>query len=368
MGFLYVVLIIYATLVGKASESVSAPAMFVFGDSLADSGNNNYIPTLAKSNYPPYGIDFPQGPTGRFSNGKLAVDLIDHYIKGRITLCFVAELLGLPYPPPYSDPSTNGPQMLPGVNYASAASGILDDTGKQYMGPIPLSKQINNFRETASRIFGLFGQNVTAMNDYMSRVLVIMSVGSNDYLNNYLRPDLYTTSTQYSPLAFSNLLVQQIGQQLLALYNTGVRRFVVYSLGPIGCTPNQLVGQNCNDRVNQMVVLFNSALRSLIIDLNLHFPGANLAYGDVYGIVSDVLINPTPYGFSVSIQGCCGVDTGRVQWNCIAGIAPCSNRNAYVFWDSLHPTEALNRIIAQRSYAGPQSDIYPFNIQQLASQ
>ncbi|KAK6920333.1 GDSL lipase/esterase [Dillenia turbinata] len=356
MGFLYAVLIIYVTLVGKASESNSAPAIFVFGDSLVDSGNNNYIPTLAKSNYPPYGIT-----TGRFSNGKLAVDLI-------------AELLGLPYPPPYCDPSTNGPQMLRGVNYASAASGILDDTGEQYdeflyfvpMGPIPLSKQIDNFRETATRIFGLFGQNVTAMNVYMSRVLVIMSVGNSDYLNNYLRPDLYTTSTQYSPLAFSNLLVQQIGHQLLALYNTGVRRFVVYSLGPIGCTPNQLVGQNCNDRVNQMVVLFNSALRSLIIDLNLHFPGANLAYGDVYGIVSDVLINPTPYGFSVSIQGCCVVDTGRAQWNCIAGIAPCSNRNAYVFWDSLHPTEALNRIIAQRSYAGPQSDIYPFNIQQLA--
>lgn len=256
--------------------------------------------------------------------------------------------------------------MLQGINYASGAAGILDDTGKQYMGPISLSKQIENFRQTVSNIYALFGQNATELYAYLSNVLVIVSVGSNDYLNNYLRPDLYPTSSQYSPLAFSNLLVQQIAQQLVALYNMGARRFVVYGVGPIGCTPNQLAGQNCADRVNQMVVLFNSALRSLIIDLNLHLTGANLAYVDVYGILTDVLTNPISYGFSVTAQGCCGVDSGGAQY-CIAGTTPCSNRNAYVFWDSLHPTEALNGIIAHRSFMGPPSDVYPFNIQQLAS-
>ena len=84
------------------------------------------------------------------------------------------------------------------------------------------------------------------------------------------------------------------------LYNMGMRRFLVHSLGPLGCTPNQLPtggsAQNCNDRVNQMVMLFNSALRSLIIDLNLHLPSSALSYADVYGMVSDVLINPTSYG------------------------------------------------------------------------
>lgn len=50
-----------------------APAFFVFGDSLVDSGNNNYIPTLARANYFPYGIDFGF-PTGRFCNGRTVVD------------------------------------------------------------------------------------------------------------------------------------------------------------------------------------------------------------------------------------------------------------------------------------------------------
>lgn len=52
---------------------------FVFGDSLVDAGNNNYIFTLSKANSPPYGIDFkPSGgrPTGRFTNGRTIPDIV----------------------------------------------------------------------------------------------------------------------------------------------------------------------------------------------------------------------------------------------------------------------------------------------------
>ena len=52
------------------------PAMFIFGDSLIDNGNNNNLPSFAKANYFPYGIDFNGGPTGRFSNGYTIVDEI----------------------------------------------------------------------------------------------------------------------------------------------------------------------------------------------------------------------------------------------------------------------------------------------------
>ncbi|PKI53562.1 hypothetical protein CRG98_026012 [Punica granatum] len=57
-------------------EEPQVPCYFIFGDSLADNGNNNYRLTLAKSNYPPYGVDFPEGPTGRFTNDRLIVDII----------------------------------------------------------------------------------------------------------------------------------------------------------------------------------------------------------------------------------------------------------------------------------------------------
>ncbi|CAI0379738.1 unnamed protein product [Linum tenue] len=52
------------------------PAVYVFGDSLVDVGNNNHLPvSLAKADFPHNGMDFPTNkPTGRFSNGKNAAD------------------------------------------------------------------------------------------------------------------------------------------------------------------------------------------------------------------------------------------------------------------------------------------------------
>lgn len=58
----------------------AARAFFVFGDSLVDSGNNNYLATTARADSPPYGIDYPtHRPTGRFSNGLNLPDIISEF-------------------------------------------------------------------------------------------------------------------------------------------------------------------------------------------------------------------------------------------------------------------------------------------------
>lgn len=64
----------------SSDNSVQATAMFVFGDSLVDNGNNNFLNSIAKSNYYPYGIDSNRGPTGKFSNGETFVDYLGTYI------------------------------------------------------------------------------------------------------------------------------------------------------------------------------------------------------------------------------------------------------------------------------------------------
>ncbi|XP_042483842.1 GDSL esterase/lipase At5g45670-like isoform X2 [Macadamia integrifolia] len=94
------------------------PCYFIFGDSLVDNGNNNAMASLARANYLPYGIDFPDGPTGRFCNGETTTDII-------------AKLLGFEdySPPPYANAKDE--DLLRGVNFASAAAGIRDETGQQ---------------------------------------------------------------------------------------------------------------------------------------------------------------------------------------------------------------------------------------------
>ena len=60
----------------KCCDQTKKAALFIFGDSAFDAGNNNYFNTSAQGNYFPYGETFFKYPTGRFSNGRLIPDFI----------------------------------------------------------------------------------------------------------------------------------------------------------------------------------------------------------------------------------------------------------------------------------------------------
>jgi len=93
-------------------SACKVPAIIVFGDSSVDSGNNNFIPTIARSNFEPYGRDFfNHSPTGRFSNGRIPPD-------------FVSEAFGIKQAvPAYLDPAYSISDFATGVCFASAGTG-----------------------------------------------------------------------------------------------------------------------------------------------------------------------------------------------------------------------------------------------------
>lgn len=72
-----VVLLAFVGVVHSTPTTLKA-ALFVFGDSLYDPGNNNYINTNAdfRANFWPYGESFFNPPTGRFSDGRTIPDFI----------------------------------------------------------------------------------------------------------------------------------------------------------------------------------------------------------------------------------------------------------------------------------------------------
>ncbi|KAG6471462.1 hypothetical protein ZIOFF_068904 [Zingiber officinale] len=80
-------------------------------------GIDNYLTfSLAKSNYPWYGIDYDIGiPTGRFTNGRTIGDII-------------AANLGIPSLLPYLSLSEYDDDATKDVNYASGGAGILNET------------------------------------------------------------------------------------------------------------------------------------------------------------------------------------------------------------------------------------------------
>lgn len=77
LGLGFAALIIFMA-VATPMAAAALPVTYVFGDSLTEVGNNNYMQySLAKSNYPWYGIDYVgRKATGRFTNGKTIGDII----------------------------------------------------------------------------------------------------------------------------------------------------------------------------------------------------------------------------------------------------------------------------------------------------
>ncbi|KAF8025462.1 hypothetical protein BT93_F2333 [Corymbia citriodora subsp. variegata] len=362
LGDMSVVLFLVFSLAVRAysqQQGPQVPCFFIFGDSLVDNGNNNQILTLARANYRPYGVDFPLGSTGRFTNGRTYVDAL-------------AQLLGFPtYIPPYA--RTRGPALLRGVNYASGAAGIRDETGNNLGDHTSMNLQVANFGDTVAQMRRYFRGDTNALNSYLSKCIFYSGLGSNDYLNNYFMPNFYTTSSDYTAKAYAAVLLNDYSRQLTQLYSLGARKVIVTAVGQIGCIPYQLArydGNNsrCNEKINNVIVLFNSGLRKMVDAFNDgQLPGAKFVYLDSYESTKYLYQSAANYGFEVIDRGCCGVGRNNGQITCLPLQQPCTNRSKYLFWDAFHPTETANIMLAKASYGSrTQSFTYPINIQQLA--
>ncbi|KAK7266637.1 hypothetical protein RIF29_19286 [Crotalaria pallida] len=328
-----------------------APALYVFGDSLVDSGNNNKLMTLAKVNYRPYGADFPKGSTGRFTNGRTVAD-------------FIAEYLGLPYSPPFL--SRDGPRSLTGINYASGSCGIMPETGKNVGGCISLWEQINFFQATLERDLPKEISNPTQLSEHISKSIYLFSIGSNDYLVNYLSP-MSDTRKLYQPEPFAQLLIDRLSEQLKRVYNLGARKIVVFNVGPIGCIPaitrtHAHVG-DCDENSNQLVTYFNDRLNAMLTSLTTSLPGSKFVLGHANSLANDAIKNPSKYGLTNVNNPCCpSMANGTAT--CIPNVNPCVDSRKHFFWDAYHLTEAAYSIIASRCFSD-KSACTPMSIQEL---
>ncbi|XP_042481003.1 GDSL esterase/lipase At5g41890 [Macadamia integrifolia] len=341
---------------------------FVFGDSLVDAGNNDYLFTLSKADSPPYGIDFtPSGgkPTGRFTNGRTIPDIIGQNLGAKS------------FPPPYLAPNNTGSDdvILGGVNYASGASGILEETGSLFIGRVPLREQINYFEQSRSYMVSLMGENGTK--EFLKGAMFSVTSGSNDILN-YLQPPIpFFKEDKVSPTMLQDFLVSNLTLHLKNLYKLGAQKFVVVGVGPLGCIPyvralHLLVDGRCSIQANKLIQGYNKKLREALHGLNQEMgPEAIFVYANSYDIVMAIIRDYRHYGFENAYDPCCGGSfppficfKGR---NAEISSFLCVDRSKYVFWDAYHPTEATNIIIAERLLDGDGSISIPMNIRELHS-
>ncbi|XVE72236.1 hypothetical protein DITRI_Ditri11bG0023200 [Diplodiscus trichospermus] len=339
--FAAAIVLVIGTL-GSAGAAASL-VTFVFGDSLAEVGNNNHLQySLARSDYPWYGVDYTgKKATGRFTNGRTIGDIL-------------AEKLGISSPPPYLSLAPNDDAILQGVNYASGGAGILNETGAYFIQRLTFDDQINYFKKTKENIRVKIGDE--AANKLCNEAMYFIGIGSNDYVNNFLQPFL-ADGQQYTHDEFVELLTSTLEKQLLRLYQLGARKILYHGLAPLGCIPSQRVksktGQ-CLKRVNEWVMEFNSKVQNLIDSLNQRLPNSQMMFADTYPAVLDLINNPTVYGFKIANTSCCNVDT-NIGGLCLPNSQLCKERKDYVFWDAFHTSDAANQVLAEKLISGLSS-------------
>ncbi|CAL1355531.1 unnamed protein product [Linum trigynum] len=335
--FLFLTALLSVVAGGAASRArlpanVTVSAIFIFGDSIMDTGNNNNLATVVKANFQPYGVDFTGGPTGRFCDGKVPSDIIAEElgIKGSV--------------PAYLDPSLQPKDLLTGVSFASAGAGFDPITAK-LVSVLSLSQQLRYFKEYTAKVKSMVGEKRAHF--ILGNAVYLVVAGSDDIANTYF---LLRARSNYDIPSYTSLMSDSASNFVQELYKSGARKIGVFSAPPIGCVPSQrtLGGglvRDCADDRNQAAILFNSKLKSKLNSLGQTLPNSRVVFIDVYTPLLQIIQTPKKYGFEISEKGCCGTGVLEVSILCNKLTPPCSNINAHVFWDSYHPTEKTYKVL-----------------------
>ncbi|XBI20057.1 hypothetical protein VPH35_061436 [Triticum aestivum] len=314
------------------------PAVFAFGDSTLDTGNNNVLPTMVRADHAPYGREFPGGaPTGRFSDGKLLTDYL-------VEVLGIKELL-----PAYRSGAANltVADLATGVCFASAGSG-LDDATATNAGVATFGSQLADFKQLLGKIGGRKAGKV------VKKSVFLVSAATNDMMMNYYM--LPSGRSKYTLEQYHDLLIGNLRTYIQAMYELGARRMLVAGLPPVGCLPLQLTmaelrqpprPQGCIAEQNAAAESYNAKLQRMLAEFQARSPGARAVYADIYSPLKDMVDHPDKYGFVEASKGCCGTGLLEMGPLCTDMVPTCAKPSEFMFWDSVHPTQATYRAVAE---------------------
>ncbi|KAL2494795.1 GDSL esterase/lipase [Forsythia ovata] len=310
----------------------SISAIFVFGDSTVDSGNNNYWKTIFKANFPPYGMDFINHiPTGRYTDGRLITDFLVSYVG-------IKE-----YVPPYLDPTLSLEELMTGVSFASGASGF-DPLTPTLSGVISMQKQMEYFKEYKTRLELAIGKERTEI--LINKAGFLISAGTNDFVINYygtpFRRKTFTISS------YEQLLLQQVQHFVQDLIDQGGRIIGLVGLPPLGCLPAVITltlggafhNRECIESLSSVGFDYNQKLQNTLKTMESYAYGAKIVYADIYTPLDEMIRNPSQFGFEEVHSGCCGSGYIEASILCNPTSHVCFDASKYLFFDSVHPTEA----------------------------
>ena len=274
-------------------------ALYIFGDSLSDSGN---VAAITSGTQP--------GPNTAYTQGRFTNEF--NYADG------LAAQLGL----------SATPSLLGGTNFAfgGARTSSHPDLGA---GASVLG-QVNTF----------IGQPGSAD----ANALYVVLGGANSVRDAIITFSPTTAVSAANDITFA----------INALYNEGARHFLVGNSPNLARVPavNGLNNPVLSGFAASLSVLFNTTLSTNLDGLMITDPGIDIRQLDIFAILEDVIVNSAAYGFTNATGQCyTGDDQSYTTPASAAAALACPDPSSYVFWDYIHPTSATHSILAARAFA-----------------
>jgi phospholipase/lecithinase/hemolysin len=282
-------------------------SVFVFGDSLSDTGNNY---ALSQSLIPPEPFYYQ----GRLTNGLNWVDYLSQDLG--LNLTNYAEL----------NPNISIPKD--GINFAFGGA----KTGTENLGnpPFPflgVEQQIDAY------------QNLLAGKKAKSNSLHLIMAGGNDYIGGMTNPQE----------SVSNLV-----NAVTELASVGARDVVVFNMPDLGKTPLGLSqGSLVSSQLSALSQVHNALLAKSLAGLSEQLPQTKITSFDLYGLFNSIQLNPAAFGYKNVTDNCTGISFPNVSQANVSGWQACSSAiaqdpKAFLFYDDQHPTTTTNALLADR--------------------
>ncbi len=294
--------------------------LFVFGDSLSDSGNAGLLT----------GGNFTPAPYvgNRASNGPVAVEYLWQIF----------------------NPGNNSFKPSLSVGGAGTNYSILGaTTGKKNnleVGNVPgpsLNTLFTN-RGNASQLNQFTAVN-PSFNPETSLFLLWLFPNDVFYCLNTLNGSNCNsagTSAGVDPtttnlLAVPDLAVSNLIASINTLADAGARNFLVVNSPDLGSTP-AFRGTSNQTLMTLLSDGFNTALENQLNTLASAKPQLDIELFQLDDALNSLIADPSGSGFTNVIDPC------------LTNMGVCSDPSTYLFWDNLHPTTRTHEILAQQLY------------------
>lgn len=279
------------------AQAAGYSGLYVFGDSLSDSGNS----AIAIGADPAQLVNGNQYIASHpFASGT--------YSNGSVWSQQFAARLGL----------TAAPSLAGGSNYAFGGAKI---DGALQPGESP----------SISTQLGMFLANSGGHAD-ANGLYVVAGGGPN------ISAALTQVMAGADPVATTQALASQyaltMGHLVDDLQAAGAQHIVVWNAPDFGLTPlAQSYGAAGSGLATAISAAMNSALQT-----RLSFEGASVQSFDVYGLLNQIVADPSRYGFA-NVGAACG-----------AAVLGCNPASA-LFYDGIHPTTLGHQVLSDSMYA-----------------